>query len=105
VKIFMPTGASEPIYAPYTEHYPPDTAAAIWWLKNRQPKLWRDFQKIDVDVNVTHDLAPELRSVMDSLLSLAESAALPLAIEGKATEVDTQDVVSPTDKDEPQSAK
>jgi hypothetical protein len=42
---------------------------------------------------------------MDSLLSLAESAALPLTIEGKATEVDTQDVVSPTDKDEPQSAK
>lgn len=27
---------------PYTEHYPPDTTAAIFWLKNRQPKLWRD---------------------------------------------------------------
>ena len=28
-----------------TKHYPPDTAAAIFWLKNRQKKLWRD--KID----------------------------------------------------------
>lgn len=28
--------------ANYTEHYPPDTTAAIFWLKNRQPALWRD---------------------------------------------------------------
>lgn len=27
------------------KHYPPDTAAAIFWLKNRQKKDWRD--KID----------------------------------------------------------
>src|SRR5229473_3086179 len=25
VKIFMPAGAQAPVYAPYTEHYPPDT--------------------------------------------------------------------------------
>lgn len=30
------------IEAPYTEHYPPDTTAAIFWLKNRRPDLWRD---------------------------------------------------------------
>ena len=42
VKIFMPAGVSEPIYAPYTEHYPPDTAAASLWLRNRQPAKWRD---------------------------------------------------------------
>jgi hypothetical protein len=27
---------------PYTEHYPPDTTAAIFWLKNRRPEQWRD---------------------------------------------------------------
>ena len=27
---------------PYTEHYAPDTTAAIFWLKNRRPDLWRD---------------------------------------------------------------
>lgn len=42
VKIFMPAGAEEPIYAPYTEHYPPDTQAASLWLRNRQPAKWRD---------------------------------------------------------------
>lgn len=26
----------------YTEKYPPDTTAAIFWLKNRRPDLWRD---------------------------------------------------------------
>ncbi|MFT3804969.1 MAG: terminase [Burkholderiaceae bacterium] len=24
------------------KHYPPDTTAAIFWLKNRQPRRWRD---------------------------------------------------------------
>ena len=24
------------------KHYPPDTAACIFWLKNRQPERWRD---------------------------------------------------------------
>jgi hypothetical protein len=42
VKIFMPAGASAPVYAPYTEHHPPDTTAQIFWLKNRQRGKWRD---------------------------------------------------------------
>lgn len=27
---------------PLTKHYPPDTQAASLWLRNRQPKRWRD---------------------------------------------------------------
>lgn len=27
---------------------PPDTTAAIFWLKNRQPKHWRDKQELEV---------------------------------------------------------
>ena len=46
VKIFMPAGAAEPVYAAYVEHYPPDTQAATWWLKNRQPKLWKDKSEV-----------------------------------------------------------
>lgn len=34
----------------YVERYPPDTTAAIFWLKNRQPKLWRD----KVEQEITH---------------------------------------------------
>lgn len=44
VKIFMPAGAGEPVYAKYTEHYAPDTTACIFWLKNRRSDLWRDVQ-------------------------------------------------------------
>lgn len=29
------------------KHYPPDTTACIFWLKNRQPKFWRDKQDIE----------------------------------------------------------
>lgn len=46
VKIFMPQGAPEPVYADYEEHYPPDTQAATWWLKNRQPKKWKDRSEL-----------------------------------------------------------
>jgi hypothetical protein len=34
------TGAEKTV--PYTERYPPDTRAAIFWLKNRRPDEWRD---------------------------------------------------------------
>ncbi|KJS85074.1 MAG: terminase [Peptococcaceae bacterium BICA1-8] len=36
-----------------TKHYAPDTTAAIFWLKNRQPQYWRDKQEIDANVNST----------------------------------------------------
>jgi hypothetical protein len=47
VKIFMPAGAKKPVYAPYREHVPPDTTAAIFWLKNRDPAHWRDVQNVE----------------------------------------------------------
>ena len=30
------------------KHYPPDPTAAIFWLKNRRPKEWRDKQELAV---------------------------------------------------------
>lgn len=50
VKIFMPSGADEPVYAPYVEHVPPDSGAAMNWLKNRRGDKWRE--KTEVDVNL-----------------------------------------------------
>lgn len=32
---------------PIVKHYPPDTGAAMAWLKNRQPDKWRDKQEIE----------------------------------------------------------
>jgi len=40
VKIMQYEG--QPVVVPYIEHYPPDTQAASWWLKNRQSSKWRD---------------------------------------------------------------
>ena len=40
VKIFQYEGT--PVEVPYREHIPPDTTAAIFWLKNRRPQEWRD---------------------------------------------------------------
>lgn len=47
VKIFMPGGATEPIYAPFRAKVAPDTTAAIFWLKNRRSKEWRDKQEVE----------------------------------------------------------
>lgn len=47
VKIFMPAGADAPVYAPYTEHAPPDTGAATLWLTNRRGKDWRSKQSLE----------------------------------------------------------
>ena len=32
---------------PIKKNYPPDTAACIFWLKNRQPKIWRDKHDLE----------------------------------------------------------
>ena len=36
----------------YVERYPPDTTAAIFWLKNRRPDLWRDKTESNSTVTV-----------------------------------------------------
>ncbi len=47
VKVFMPAGAVEPVYARYREHVPPDVNAARFWLQNRRPDRWREKQLVD----------------------------------------------------------
>lgn len=34
-------------------HYPPDTLAAMFWLRNRQPERWKEKSEGDVTVNNT----------------------------------------------------
>jgi len=70
VKIFMPAGAKEPVYADYTEHYPPDTAAGTLWLSNRQGGKW----KVKSDVKHTHNL-PAARSDDAALLAIATAGS------------------------------
>jgi len=63
------------------KHYPPDTAAAIFWLKNRQKKTWRD--KIDHGIEGA-DGGP----VQVVNYTSADYAAAQKQLEGKLTDLD-----------------
>jgi hypothetical protein len=51
----------EPVVVPYIKHYPPDTQAAALWLRNRQPKTWRDTNEWSVVVPEKPLRTPEER--------------------------------------------
>jgi hypothetical protein len=44
------------------EHVAPDTTAIQFWLKNRQPKQWRDKQELDVKMSATVEALRALRT-------------------------------------------
>jgi len=56
VKIMQSGG--EPLEVPYTEHYPPDTAACVFWLRNRRRQDWRE--KIEHEHSASTDLLAQL---------------------------------------------
>ncbi len=70
VKIFADPKTGKTVIVPYTEHYPPDSTACIFWLKNRQRKLWRD--KFDVEHDVSGKLAERLRAARTRTERLGE---------------------------------
>jgi hypothetical protein len=49
-------GGSEIVITPTVKHYPPDTGAATLWLKNRQPKVWRDKVETELSGTLHHQL-------------------------------------------------
>jgi hypothetical protein len=57
VKIFNDKGVS--LEVPFIEHVPPDTTAAIFWLKNRRPDQWREKTTQEVTGADGKPLIPE----------------------------------------------
>jgi hypothetical protein len=61
------------------KHYPPDTTAGIFWLKNRQPDKWRDVTKMEMTGRnggpiETHELSDaERASRITALLDAARA--------------------------------
>lgn len=53
-KIFNDQGV--PLIVPTVKHYPPDTTAAIFWLKNRQPAKWREKQEVETTLKIEQPL-------------------------------------------------
>jgi hypothetical protein len=66
VRIFSHQGNA--LEVAYTEHYPPDTAACLFWLKSRQPEKWRD--KIEQD----HQAVAEMLEALDAAGERARNA-------------------------------
>ena len=53
-KIFMHEG--KPVRVETTKHYPPDTTACIFWLKNRDKENWRDAHHVAVSPGEMNDI-------------------------------------------------
>lgn len=66
-KVFQFQGAI--VRANTREHVPPDTTAAIFWLKNRRSAAWRDKQDVEHSGTVT------LESLVSDSLKPGEGAA------------------------------
>lgn len=54
---------NEIVITDLVKHYPPDTTAAIFWLKNRRPDLWRE----KVEENKSDNMAQLVSSLIDKL--------------------------------------
>lgn len=48
------------------KHYPPDTAAGIFWLKNRQKKKWRDKIETGITDNEGNDVETVVYMIPDN---------------------------------------
>lgn len=77
-KIFYDSKAGEIVRAETTKHYPPDTGAAVMWLKNRQRDHWKDIKAselsgpnggpISTEIIPVKQLEPEDRAKLRAFL-------------------------------------
>lgn len=58
----LPGGGQRKHIRKVTKHVPPETAAGIFWLKNRRPDKWRD--------KIEQLPEPEQNEILQSLLEL-----------------------------------
>ena len=72
-KIFNDQGIA--LVVPTTKHYPPDTTAAIFWLKNRRPDKWRDRINFvdETERNIEKLDDHQLQNIIDRLLEKTEA--------------------------------
>lgn len=94
---------SEPVVVKVTEQIPPNTAAGIFWLKNRQKRYWKDIRQNEMS---GPDGAPIAHNVIPvKSLSTEERASLRAFLERKIGVTDTHDLnedEEPEDDDDDQ---
>lgn len=59
------------VQTPITKHYPPDTLACIYWLKNRQRDRWYDTKPRDHE-RAPEDVVNEAEQLRAALLAMEE---------------------------------
>lgn len=69
-------GCSTIVQTPIIKHYPPDTTACIFWLKNRQKEAWRDVQRLEHTGKDGAPLNAETASAADLRAELEKRGAL-----------------------------
>ena len=60
-KVFKHAGDPNPVYATYTHHLPPDTNAALQWLRVRRPKKWGTHAEDEGDPGI-YNIIKEARA-------------------------------------------
>lgn len=63
IDVFFNKDTGEILTEESTKYYPPDTAAATFWLTNRRKKRWQNSQKVDVTQTVS--IADELQKARE----------------------------------------
>jgi hypothetical protein len=77
-------GCSEIVQTPIIKKYPPSEVACIFWLKNRQPKKWRDKQ----DVSISN---PDGTGLLDGvIIAMAQASARKLNQGGAVIPVESE---------------
>lgn len=59
------------VITPLIKHYPPDTAAAFIWLKNRRPEKWRDKSEVNVTGLTLEQMVAAARKPAESTTPVA----------------------------------
>lgn len=79
-KIFNDGG--EPLVVPTTKHYPPDTTACIFWLKNRRRDDWTDKTVQEHTGSIETTEAPDKRQLGRALLAILGGVAVEQSLDG-----------------------
>ncbi len=84
-KILYDAQSGEVIRAPIDVHVPPDVRAQIFWLKNRDPRNWRDRREVGMDgkivtaPRITSSMTP--REAMEAFVATIRGAEVIEAVE------------------------
>ena len=71
------------------KHYPPDTTAGIFWLKNRQPDKWRDRIEHQADIAVSMASPAELQNLFVGRMAEARERQRKVLLERGLVDPDT----------------